>query len=139
MGRILAQLPKRVDGVLRQVEHDRLGVRVALQPETRKDIQGVRRSVRGLTWTVASVGVLLAGVLLYVGDRLATALSTGQECATTAPDCVSSCQDIGYPTVLEALLRKAYRRERFQKVQRTVIYLDWPKLIACCPAKECCW
>ncbi len=79
VGRILAQLPKRVDGVLRQVERDRLGVRVTLQPETRKEIQGVRRSVRGLTWTVASVGVLLAGVLLYVGDRLATALSTGQE------------------------------------------------------------
>jgi predicted unusual protein kinase regulating ubiquinone biosynthesis (AarF/ABC1/UbiB family) len=78
-GRVLAQLPQRADKVLKQAERGRLGVRVALQSETRKELRDVRRAVRGLTWTVASVGVLLAGVILYIGNQLSATISTRQE------------------------------------------------------------
>ncbi|MBV7338148.1 hypothetical protein KFU94_59975 [Chloroflexi bacterium TSY] len=74
IGQGLLRMPTRLDELLTLAQREKLTLRTKFSPESRKEIQQLRQSVIRLTWTLAATGLLLCGSLLYVGDRLATAL-----------------------------------------------------------------
>jgi predicted unusual protein kinase regulating ubiquinone biosynthesis (AarF/ABC1/UbiB family) len=66
LGQLLLKLPAQLDRVLVNVERGNLVVQNALAPNTRKAIKGLEQAVNRLAWMVLVVGLLLAGVQLYL-------------------------------------------------------------------------
>jgi len=65
-GRLLFDLPKRLDDVLLRAERGGLTVQVGLAQETRRTVQRLEKSLQRVAWMVVSAALLLAGVLLHV-------------------------------------------------------------------------
>lgn len=64
LGQSLYTLPQRLDAVVHQAERGNLTVKTSLTRDSRRILTGLTRSVHRLSWTIMSVGLLLAGVLL---------------------------------------------------------------------------
>ena len=75
VGQSLLRMPKRLDDLLAKAQREKLTIRTKFSPESRAEIRELRRSVTRLTWTVASIGLLICGGALYVGDRVSMALN----------------------------------------------------------------
>ncbi len=65
-GRLLFDLPKRLDDVLLRAERGGLTVQVGLAQETKRTIQRLEKSLQRVAWMVVSAALLLAGVLLHL-------------------------------------------------------------------------
>ncbi len=61
---ITAGMPSRLDKILTEAENGALPLETKLAPQSRRTIRQLEDSIHRLTWAVASVGMLLAGVLL---------------------------------------------------------------------------
>lgn len=64
-GRLLIDLPRRLDDVLVRAERGGLTVQAALAQETKRTIQRLERSLQKVAWMVVSAALLLAGVILH--------------------------------------------------------------------------
>ncbi|HYG64626.1 MAG TPA: AarF/UbiB family protein [Thermoanaerobaculia bacterium] len=64
-GRLLLELPRRLDDVLVRAERGGLTVQAALAQETKRTIQRLEKSLQKVAWMVISAALLLAGVMLH--------------------------------------------------------------------------
>jgi predicted unusual protein kinase regulating ubiquinone biosynthesis (AarF/ABC1/UbiB family) len=64
-GRLLIDLPRRLDDVLVRAERGGLTVQAALAQETKRTIQRLEKSLQKVAWMVVSAALLLAGVMLH--------------------------------------------------------------------------
>ncbi len=67
IGQLLFRLPGQLDRVLTLAERGNLAIQTSLAPDARKAVDRLETAVNRLTWMVVTVGLLLAGVNLYVG------------------------------------------------------------------------
>lgn len=73
LGQLILKTPAQLDRVLTQAQRGNLVVQTSLTSDAKKTIQRLEQAVNRLTWTVMTVGLLLAGAHLYInrpGDRL---------------------------------------------------------------------
>jgi hypothetical protein len=68
LGQLLLRLPSQLDRVLTGLDRGNLVIQTNLAPGARRTIKGLEQAVNRLGWTVAAVGLLLAGVQLHNGD-----------------------------------------------------------------------
>jgi predicted unusual protein kinase regulating ubiquinone biosynthesis (AarF/ABC1/UbiB family) len=61
LGQIIYRLPKSVDAVISQAQRGNLTLKSSFAPESRRLLVGLERSINKLSWTIASVGLLIAG------------------------------------------------------------------------------
>ncbi|MCI0527328.1 MAG: AarF/UbiB family protein, partial [Nitrospira sp.] len=66
LGQLLLKAPMQLDRVLTQAQRGNLTVQTSLAPDARKTLQRLEQAVHHLTWTVMTVGLLLAGAYLHV-------------------------------------------------------------------------
>ncbi len=64
LGQVIYSLPKSVDAVISQVQQGNLTVKNTLAPESRQLLVRIEKSINKLSWTIASVGMLIAGITL---------------------------------------------------------------------------
>lgn len=67
IGQLLFRLPGQLDRVLTLAERGNLALQASLAPDARKAVDRLEGAVNRLTWMVVTIGLLLAGVNLYVG------------------------------------------------------------------------
>jgi len=67
IGQLLFRLPGQLDRVLALAERGNLAIQTSLAPDARKAVDRLERAVNRLTWMVVTIGLLIAGVNLYVG------------------------------------------------------------------------
>jgi len=64
IGQIISRLPKSVDAVISQAERGNLTLKTSFAPESRLLLVRLERSINRLSWTIASVGLLIAGITI---------------------------------------------------------------------------
>jgi predicted unusual protein kinase regulating ubiquinone biosynthesis (AarF/ABC1/UbiB family) len=64
IGQIIYKLPKSVDAVMSQAQRGNLTLKNSFTPESRLLLVRIEKSINTLTWTVASLGLLIAGVYI---------------------------------------------------------------------------
>jgi len=64
LGQVIYSLPKSVNAVISQVQQGNLTVKNTLAPESRQLLVRIEKSINKLSWTIASVGMLIAGITL---------------------------------------------------------------------------
>ncbi|MEW5959955.1 MAG: AarF/UbiB family protein [Chloroflexota bacterium] len=69
IGQLLFRLPAQLDRLLTLAERGNMVVQTALAPDARKAVDRLETAINRLTWMVATMGLLLAGVNLYVGRQ----------------------------------------------------------------------
>ena len=63
-GQIIYKLPKSVDRLISQAQQGDLILKSSFAPESRRLLVRLERSINTLSWTIASVGLLVAGIIL---------------------------------------------------------------------------
>ncbi|MES1242597.1 MAG: AarF/UbiB family protein [Acidobacteriota bacterium] len=66
--RALLTLPRRLDALITRAERGNLTFQQSLAPDTRKAVQRLERSLRRATWMMLAAALLLAGVLVRLGQ-----------------------------------------------------------------------
>ncbi|MDM8555439.1 AarF/UbiB family protein [Desulfococcaceae bacterium HSG7] len=69
LGHRLSGLPSQLEQVLSMIRRDKLIIRSAFAPDTRKSAQRLERAVTRLGWMVLSGATLISGVQVYVSGR----------------------------------------------------------------------
>jgi predicted unusual protein kinase regulating ubiquinone biosynthesis (AarF/ABC1/UbiB family) len=69
LGQLTFKLPGQVNRFLTLVEQGNLTIQTALAPDARKLLERLHGSINRLTWMVAAVGLLLAGVILRASGQ----------------------------------------------------------------------
>lgn len=64
MGQVIYKLPKSVDAVISQAQQGNLTLKNSFAPESRRLLVRLEKSINTLSWTIASVGLLVAGITL---------------------------------------------------------------------------
>ena len=64
LGKLISGLPKRIDGLIKQAEHGTLTVKNSFAPESRQLLARIECAINRLSWTIASVGLLVVGIIL---------------------------------------------------------------------------
>ena len=64
IGRAIYRLPESADAVLTQAHRGNLTIKTSLTSETRSLFVQLERSINKLSWTIASVGLLISGVIV---------------------------------------------------------------------------
>ncbi len=64
LGQVIYKLPKNIDAVISQAQQGNLTLKNSFSPESRRLLVRLERSISKLSWTVASVGLLIAGIIL---------------------------------------------------------------------------
>ena len=62
LAQTISKLPKSVDAVIHQARQGKLTLNNSFAPESRRLLIRLEKSINKLSWTIASVGLLLAGV-----------------------------------------------------------------------------
>ena len=62
LGQVIYKLPKNVDAVLTQAQRGNLTLKNSFAPDSRRLLVRLERSINRLSWTIASVGLLISGV-----------------------------------------------------------------------------
>ena len=68
LGQVIFRLPKSVDAVISQAQQGNLTLQNSFSPESRQLLVRLERSVNKLSWTIASVGLLIAGIIIGDGS-----------------------------------------------------------------------
>jgi len=63
LGQVISKLPKNVDAVICQAQQGNLTIKNEFTPESRRLLVRLERSIKQLSWTIGSVGLLIAAVL----------------------------------------------------------------------------
>jgi len=63
LGQVISKLPKNVDAVICQAQQGNLTIKNEFTPESRRLLVRLERSIKQLSWTICSVGLLIAAVL----------------------------------------------------------------------------
>lgn len=64
LGQVLYKLPTKLETVLNQAQRGNLNIKTSFAPDSRRLVVRLEQSVNRLSWTVMSVGLLIAGVTL---------------------------------------------------------------------------
>jgi len=64
LGQIIYRLPKNVDDVISQAQQGNLTLKNSFAPESRRLLVRLERSINKLSWTIAAVGMLIAGITI---------------------------------------------------------------------------
>lgn len=62
---LLSKLPKSIDAVMTQAQQGNLTLNNSFAPESRRLLIRLEKSINTLSWTIASVGLLMAGVTTW--------------------------------------------------------------------------
>jgi len=62
-GKVISGLPKRIDGLIKQAEHGTFTVKNSFTPESRQLLAQMEGAIDRLSWTIASAGLLIAGLI----------------------------------------------------------------------------
>jgi hypothetical protein len=63
------KLPKSVNAIITQAERGDLTVKSSLAPDSRKLLVRLEKSINRLSWTIISVGLLMAGITVREGGE----------------------------------------------------------------------
>jgi predicted unusual protein kinase regulating ubiquinone biosynthesis (AarF/ABC1/UbiB family) len=61
---IISKLPKNIDAVISQAQRGNLALQTSFAPDSRRLLLQIERSINKLSWTIASMGMLIAGITL---------------------------------------------------------------------------
>ncbi len=64
LGQAIYRLPKSVDAVFTEAQRGNLTIKTSFTPETRSLFVRLERSISKLSWTIASVGLLIGGIVV---------------------------------------------------------------------------
>ena len=64
LGQVIYKLPKSVDAVISQAQQGNLTLKNSFAPESRQLLVRLERSINKLSWTIAAVGMLIAGITI---------------------------------------------------------------------------
>ena len=67
LGQVVYRLPKSVEAVISQAQQGNLTLQNSFSPQSRRLLVRLERSINKLSWTIASVGLLIAGIT--ISDR----------------------------------------------------------------------
>lgn len=65
---VIYRLPKSIDALMNQAQQGNLTVKNSIAPESRRLLVRLERSINKLSWTIGSVGLLIAGVTVKERD-----------------------------------------------------------------------